>query len=132
MVHHNNMYCLKTAYATTHSIQIVLQECHTKVRYRLLMTKIILYYVLTQDHQKQRLHVLCYTRCYTCVEYVSLECVNCHIMFALVVAASEIKRVTIQLSLKDEQFSETLQDKTSEPHKTLKRNVVSAVRVVVQ
>ena len=53
-------------------------------------------------------------------------------MFALVAAASEIKRVTIRLSLKDEQFSETLQDKTSEAHKTLKRNVVRAVRVVVQ
>ena len=53
-------------------------------------------------------------------------------MFALVAAASEIKRVTIQLSLKDEQFSDTLQDKTSEAHKTLKRNVVRAVRVVVQ
>ena len=53
-------------------------------------------------------------------------------MFALVAAASEIERVTIQLSLKEEQFSETLQDKTSEAHKTLKRTVVSAVRVVIQ
>ena len=65
-------------------------------------------------------------------ECVSLKCVNFHIMFALVAAASEIERVTIQLSLKNEQFSENLQDKTSEAHKTLKRTVVGAVRVVVQ
>ena len=68
---------------------------------------------------------------YSCVDSVSL-CVKFHIMFALVAAASDIKRVTIQLSLKDEQFSETLRDKTSDAHKTLKRTVVGAVRVVVQ
>ena len=81
--------------------------------------------IIRLDRQKRDVHALNH-------ECVSLTCVNCDIMFTLVAAASEIKRVTIQLSLKDEQFSETLQDKTSEAHKTLKRTIVGAVCVVVQ
>ncbi|KAK2181409.1 hypothetical protein NP493_400g02051 [Ridgeia piscesae] len=49
----------------------------------------------------------------------------------MVAVASEIKRVAIQLSLKDQPFSETLQDKTSEAHKSLKRKVVGALEAIL-
>ena len=49
-----------------------------------------------------------------------------------VIPASDIKRVNIQLSLQGETFSKTLEDKSSEAHKILKKKVTVAVRVVIQ
>ncbi|KAK2163996.1 hypothetical protein NP493_1438g00007 [Ridgeia piscesae] len=48
-----------------------------------------------------------------------------------VVPASDVKRVNIQLSLKSEQFSETLTDPKSEAHKQLKKTVVAALKRVL-
>ncbi|KAK2173005.1 hypothetical protein NP493_911g00015 [Ridgeia piscesae] len=47
------------------------------------------------------------------------------------VPASEVKRVDIQLSLKSEQFTETLKDPNSEAHKQLKKRVIAALEIIL-
>ncbi|KAI0221351.1 hypothetical protein LSAT2_027290 [Lamellibrachia satsuma] len=48
-----------------------------------------------------------------------------------VIPASDIKRVNIQLSLQGETFSKTLEDKSSEAHKILKKKVTVALETIL-